>query len=1348
MPRGGKRRGTGRPKGGGERREPTKTVRVPVSFAEKIPELLKKHQEQESSDDLQLPGKQHEERLPLESLAWDAFEAFCLDFISRYLKTKECHHYGTQGDNQLGIDLVAELENGEKWAFQCKQWQKFNRSDAEKVIQETTYPADRYVLLLSREASRAVRDVIKAQPGWEVWDVRDISRKVRELPIEVARRLVRDHFHPEWQNAFLGVSGLAPFVSPEDFFHDALNSNEPFNHAWELVGRDKALQSLNEFLESSQKQVAILPGRGGIGKTKLLHAFAEKFDRSSLLVRFVEEGVPITTENSDNLPVTPCVVVLDDAHRREEDLSVLLALVRQRSNIKLILSSRPHAVEHLKVRLTQAGIGSGQISQFDELKELSRDEVKALARQALGSEYAHFADQLASLTKDCPLVTVVGGRLLAERKIPLRLLERNEDFQHDVLKRFYDDVLTGKISHRIEPELCKRLLELIAAVAPIRLTKELFQQVAAEFLKIERRQLVSSIGILEQSGVLLRRGYSLRITPDVLSDRILHEACLTPQGEPTGYAQEVFEKFKSICPAEVLRNLAELDWRISYVSGEETGLLADIWRSIREEFEKASYSGRCTLLDLLEKVAYYQPEPTLELVEVAMRPATTPESESLSSFYTHAELLLKLPRLLQQISYTMDYLYLPRCCDLLWELAREDRRELNPYPEHPIRVLTDLAKYDFLHKPLKFNQMVLRTVSRWLKKPDAHNHQYSPLNVIAPLLSKTACSNRYDGLTITYYSRPVVREETYVIREQALNLIADCLNSNQLKVILRGLKSLEEALQELPRERDGKRKEEQCKQWVPEQLKILEFIKELVEQTKEPLIHLEVIKVLHWHIHLGYAESVRQKALEIINLIPDTYELRLTGSLAYTGELDWLINNKGKIDFIAFESNWSNWREGEKRVKALHLTVVEEFLRRYPDADEEVQVLNRELRAIKESDVEPKAESFLASLREVVEPSYVAEICESLVESPDSPLAAYLSLLLYKVRKFDVHPAITIAQRAVDTGSSILCGSLAEKYYDWADNLQSQDIKIINKLLAHNDVKVRKDAIASLGRMRYSQPKLVSRMALSVEIDSRTELASELYRFFDVNNDIKINTLSDQQLDILLTKLEHVEYITECYVSKFISDVSKRVPRAVVQLLLKRIEHYGKEGYINYYPLLDSRVEPKLKGLAESEEYEDILRDIRNQALTQANKKFWLAKLFKEVSLDFTPTSLKVLDEWINSRELEKVQAASYLLCDVPQSFVFTHIKFVSEILEQAYLLEDDCYRIVSNNLSYRIIMRARCGTLGEPYPEDIDLQANSLAVGKKFSKGTPARKFYESLAKYARANIEEDLSLEEELFE
>jgi len=1089
--------------------------------------------------------------------SWDRFEAFCLDLISKFAEVKDCHRYGKQGDFQRGIDIFADFGNGERWVFQCKRYKKYTAGQTQKAIQKATYTANQYILLLSCEATSEVRDEVDKHPNWDVWDVEDISLKVRELPPDIARRLVETHFSPEWRRAFLGLAGLTTFVSSADFFRELLNHKNRFNHTWSLVGRTELIERVHEFVESKEQRVFLFTGRGGIGKTKLLHAFSEEFDNrhQNVVLRF--SAAPIAPESLDELPIEPCVIVVDDANQ-QEGLEFLLAFARQHSQrIKLLLSCRPQSINQLRSVFEKTRFDCGEIKPSIELDNLKLEEVKQLARQALGNEYAYFAEQLAAVTRDCPLFTVIGGRLLAEKQVAPQLLERDQDFQDYLLTKF-QDLIIGQVSNEIEPELGKRFLELIAAVAPIRLTNEQFKQVAADFLKIERSKLVSIRGILEQSGILLRRGDTLRITPDILSDHILYKRCLTPQGEPTGYVQEIFEKFKSICPAEVLRNLAELDWRIRNVSGEETGLLADIWRSIREEFEKASYSGRYTLLDLLEKVAYYQPELTLELAKVAMRPATTPESESLSSFYTHAEVLLKLPRLLQQISYTMDYLYLPRCCDLLWELAREDRRELNPYPEHPIRVLTDLAKYDFLHKPLEFNQTVLERVARWLKKTDAHNHQYSPLDVIDPLLSKTARSNRYDGLTITYYSRPVVREETYIIREQALNLIADCLNSNQLKVILRGLKSLEKALQE-PIDSNSQRQEAHCQQWVPEQLKILEFIKDLVDQKKEPIIHLEVIRVLRWHISRGYSDIVRQKALEIISSIPDTYELRLIGVLVRSGDLDWFINNRGKIDFASFNYNWA---EKERRVKELCLTVIEKFLKRYPKAKEGVQVLNAEIKAINTSGLEAEPWSFLDTLREVVEPNYAAKMCEAIVEAPDYPLATHLSSLLYRVRKFDVQLAITIAQNAVNTGLPILCSSLAKKCWTWADNLQSEDVELINKLLVHNDVGVRRLAIHSLGRMRDIQSKLAIRMALAVDIGGSTDLASGLCRVVHAEYGISPDVLTDEELKKLLAKLEPVANIDEYHISEFLAHVSKRLPRSVIQLLLKRIERdeEDKEG--------------------------------------------------------------------------------------------------------------------------------------------------------------------------------------------
>ena len=97
-------------------------------------------------------------------------------------------------------------------------------------------------------------------------------------------------------------------------------------------------------------------------------------------------------------------------------------------------------------------------------------------------------------------------------------------------------------------------LNLISAIQPIRLDNERALDFEADFLRVDRPRLLLSLGVLEEVGVLLRRGNTLRIVPDVLADHILHQVSVTPQGQKTGYADTVFHQFASLCPTEVLRN--------------------------------------------------------------------------------------------------------------------------------------------------------------------------------------------------------------------------------------------------------------------------------------------------------------------------------------------------------------------------------------------------------------------------------------------------------------------------------------------------------------------------------------------------------------------------------------------------------------------------------------------------------------------------------------------------------------------------------------------------------------------------------------------------------------------------
>jgi hypothetical protein len=257
---------------------------------------------------------------------WQQFETFAEDYVRVLAGTDKVYRYGTRGQKQKGIDFYADEADG-RVTYQCRQWEKFTAKDAEKAVAETTYEgAVRNVLLVTCEVGKDVRDTIDAHAGWEIRDIRNISSDIAiSVPLSAAKRLLDKHFGADWRRNFLGVSGLSTFVDADAFFGPQLTEAHLLNHTTELVGRDAALAALTAFHVSEMQQVMVLSGRGGIGKSRLLAAFADAHPSDS--IRFVEKGVMVTPPAADELPMGAVTLVVDDAHQRD-DLPALFALQR------------------------------------------------------------------------------------------------------------------------------------------------------------------------------------------------------------------------------------------------------------------------------------------------------------------------------------------------------------------------------------------------------------------------------------------------------------------------------------------------------------------------------------------------------------------------------------------------------------------------------------------------------------------------------------------------------------------------------------------------------------------------------------------------------------------------------------------------------------------------------------------------------------------------------------------------------------------------------------------------------------------------------------------------------------
>jgi glutaredoxin-related protein len=135
--------------------------------------------------------------LPLSELQWKTFERFCVSLLQCLHPEAEIHLYGGEGHNQLGIDL-RRRNDGEVWTFQAKQKKVFRPSDIRKIVAAHKVVSQKKIILLSIEASPAVRDEVDIHSDWEIWDQEDLSEKLQsacELLWELARSDSRDTQH-------------------------------------------------------------------------------------------------------------------------------------------------------------------------------------------------------------------------------------------------------------------------------------------------------------------------------------------------------------------------------------------------------------------------------------------------------------------------------------------------------------------------------------------------------------------------------------------------------------------------------------------------------------------------------------------------------------------------------------------------------------------------------------------------------------------------------------------------------------------------------------------------------------------------------------------------------------------------------------------------------------------------------------------------------------------------------------------------------------------------------------------------------------------------------------------------
>ena len=260
---------------------------------------------------------------PIDKLPPDTFERFCLFLLDQLHANAKVNRFGDTGHKQYGIDLEV-LFQGNTYTYQCKRRKDFGPADIKKAVKAHTRVSQKKILLLTRIASAQARDEIKKHTDWELWDREDISLKIRQLPKIHQIRLV-DIFFPGHRLPLLGETNAGPWMTVNDFFDSFLSNDSAFNHSWQLVGREKELELLDNHLLNPNTKVILLTGSGGSGKSRLLYQALKSFEvvKKDVRIWVLSVGEELTAKHLEDLGTEEKVLIVDDAHDRASPIRKL-----------------------------------------------------------------------------------------------------------------------------------------------------------------------------------------------------------------------------------------------------------------------------------------------------------------------------------------------------------------------------------------------------------------------------------------------------------------------------------------------------------------------------------------------------------------------------------------------------------------------------------------------------------------------------------------------------------------------------------------------------------------------------------------------------------------------------------------------------------------------------------------------------------------------------------------------------------------------------------------------------------------------------------------------------------------
>lgn len=1120
----------------------------------------------------------------------------------------------------------------------------------------------------------------------------------------------------------------------DEFIESALVAGRYIQASLPIVGRAEELHTLTEFMrEPASKRVVIVSGRAGIGKTTLLAALAETYAQHAAqrVVRFVLDAPSSASTQPLRLPRGPCVIVVDDAHRRA-CTAMLLHAAKDRPDVAFVLTTRPGGLSRLVAQTVPMGLRRDELLVLPELEPLSRPDAEQAALAALDEDFVVYVEPLAAVGAGHPQLISIGGRLLREATLHPVALEQAHEFGARVLARAYEAVII-RTSSTPDQKLVGGVfgqvtdtLGLVAALAPVRTSDERFLQGAGELLGCRRRDVVSALRALESAGILERSQSGVRVVPTALADHAmlrLFTAPLPLSGTLAQRVHNIVQHLGTHALVPLFRNAGEMDGMSVLTNGAER-FVDELFAAIRIELENASTLERCRILSALREVCCDQPAGMLSLCRFALHLPLAEDAEPRSRvFFLETSVTNELPRLLQRIASHLNQL--PAALDFLWELGRGDVRLQSSHADHPMRILRDFASKQFA-LPEGFHEAILDAVERWDRASGAYEYQHSPLDVLETFLADS----------ITLVENEDLAERHIQLRRRAVEMLSHASTSKNRRAAVTAVRELGNVLADASTLSEMRFSDAAWRN--EEQLEVLRVLSAAARAGVDPLVHFAITDVLRSAMHRTANDAVRVNAELVLAQVPESWERRLYETLT---SRPMPQRRAGESELPPSSTLASEMRSGEPRGAESARIVVEEAIERGDDAALFVQ---RTAEAIDVLASAGKSGSprILLQVLSLKNPVFAALVCEAIVVAADGPLGPHVAALLHTLRESSPDRAGELIRDIVQAGQATLCASLAQAFPKWVERPRLGDQEALRRLLAHRDGFVRRAALGALRTLAKTAPQDAVALALEVDLSEGSEAVETLFGALDAGKLLTGEVLSVEDMVVFLSKLAKAPNLEGSSTIRFLHFAGKRLPEETAILLIERVErqaHPDSAQLEDFVALPPEGLSSMLARLPESPEWPAILRRIRNLARVRTHQiRARAARLFRAASRRYSPVALEILAEWLSAGRAEEFEGMAILLEEAPATVFFTHALLVATLLRNCHALSSELYDSVFQMLLPIAMGKSRGPTTGV-HLSDIALRTQAREAAAKLPTRSPERRFYETIVKETESVIAQD---------